>query len=590
MNRRKFLVVSIGRVLILLALLASLATVIGLAAAAENVDLQMVAKIRTEEFQNSKVMEIMSELCDRIGPRVTGSPAMKKANEWTRDQLTAWGMSNAHLESWDFGRGWSNDYISVRVVSPYTATLIAVASAWTPGTSGPVRGQAVRLKVQAEEDLQKYKGKLAAAVIMNSEPREVRPHETAEFRRYDDKDLEGIARFDIIPPARGGAGARARQQPLDPQQAQRQRQLQQAITKFLSEEKPLAIINQSGQGDGGTVFGTGTGPYRKDQPPATTPQLTLAVEHYQRITRLLDRDVPVELELDIRSQFYEGDGLAYNTIAEIPGTDKKDEVVMLGAHLDGWHYGTGATDNAAGSAVMMEALRILKTLGVRPRRTIRIGLWSGEEQGLLGSRAYVSQHFAERQQAPGGARQPGAAPGAQRAPGAPAAAAAAGAPGAPGEPFGPGGRGGQGGRAQGPLTTKPEYSKISAYFNFDNGTGKIRGVYLQGNYLVRPIFQAWIEPFQDLGVTTLTLRNTGGTDHQSFDGVNIPGFQFIQDPIEYNARTHHSNMDVLERIQKEDLMQAAAVIASFVYHVAMRDEMLPRKPLPQQPQPQQPAR
>jgi Zn-dependent M28 family amino/carboxypeptidase len=254
----------------------------------------------------------------------------------------------------------------------------------------------------------------------------------------------------------------------------------------------------------------------------------MSVEHYGRILRMLEKKVPVQIEMDIQNKFYDNDLNSFNVVAEIPGTDKADEVVMLGAHFDSWHTGTGATDNAAGSAVMMEAVRILKAAKLRMRRTVRLALWTGEEEGLLGSRAYVTQHFADRAD----------------------------------------------------MKLKPEHSKFAAYFNVDNGTGSIRGVYLQGNEAVAPIFQAWMQPFKNLGMTTLTIRNTGGTDHQSFDAVGLPGFQFIQDPIEYDSRTHHSNMDVYERIQAPDLMKDAVIVASFVYHAANRDEKLPRKPLP----------
>ncbi len=529
--------------LVMVAALALTLTGIGFTASggpAEAVDLEMVGKIRAGEFHNSKVMEILSELTDRIGPRLTGSPNMKKANEWTREQFEKWGLSNAHLESWGpFGRGWSNEFTSVRMVTPTPATLIAVPKAWTPGTSGALRAKAIKVKLQTDEDLEKARGKLAGLIVLTADPRAVAPHDKAELSRYDEKELASIARFDITPGQRRG--------PFDREELLRRRQFQQKLNKFLAGEKAAAVIEASPRGDGGTLFVQGGGEYRPDSPQATVPALVMAIEHYGRIARLLDRNVPVELELDVRNEFHSSDPMAYNTVAEIPGTDKKDEVVMLGAHLDSWHGGTGATDNGAGSAVVMEVVRLLKALDVKPRRTIRVALWTGEEQGLLGSRAYVSQHFASRPE-PSDPQQR-KMPAYLR-------------------------------RDQGPLTLKPEQAKVSGYFNFDNGTGKIRGVYLQENAAVRPIFEAWIEPFRDLDVTTLTMKNTSGTDHLSFDGAGIPGFQFIQDPVEYDTRTHHSNMDVYERIQREDMMQAAAVMASFVYHAAMRDQMLPRKPLP----------
>jgi carboxypeptidase Q len=321
-------------------------------------------------------------------------------------------------------------------------------------------------------------------------------------------------------------------------------QFQKELAQFLKDEKAVALIEPSYY-DNGLVTMSGTRAYR-DGEPEGIPELNMAVEHYGRIARLLERKVEVELELNVQTKFHTSDPMAYNTLAEIPGTDKKDEVVMLGAHLDSWHGGTGATDNAAGVAAAMEAVRILKALDLKPRRTIRIGLWSGEEQGLLGSRGYVKEHFASRPEPTDPAQK--ALPEYMR-------------------------------RPTGPLTLKPEYKKVSAYFNIDNGMGKLRGIYAQENAGARPIFEAWIEPLKDLGATTVTMRNTGGTDHQAFDGVGIPGFQFIQDPADYFTRTHHTNMDVYERVQREDVMQQAVVLATFVYHAAMRDQMLPRKPL-----------
>jgi Zn-dependent M28 family amino/carboxypeptidase len=332
--------------------------------------------------------------------------------------------------------------------------------------------------------------------------------------------------------------------------------------EFFTAEKVAAVVDAS-RGDGGTVFVQSAGSY-KEGDPEVVPSLAMAAEHFGRVARLLEHGTPVEMELDVRNKFYDADPSAWDTIAEIPGTDKKDEVVMVGAHLDSWHAGTGATDNGAGCMVTMEAMRILQAIGVKPRRTIRIGLWTGEEEGLLGSAAYVEQHFGSRPENTDPAQKD--LPSFMRKPGT-------------------------------PLTLKPEQKKVSAYFNLDNGTGKIRGIYLQENAAVAPIFTAWMAPFRDLGVDTITYRNTGGTDHLSFDAVGIPGFQFIQDPIEYETRTHHSNMDVYERLQREDLMQASVVLASFLYDAAMRDEMLPRKPLPkdavmpeQKPEPKAPKK
>jgi carboxypeptidase Q len=510
------------------------------ASAGESVDLEMITRIRQEGLgRNSKVMETISDLTDRIGPRLTGSPNMKKANEWTKEQLEKMGLVNAHLESYGpFGRGWSEEFAYVRMVSPDTTMLIAAPEAWTPSTNGVVRGKAMKAKIETKEDIEKYRGKLAGQIVMLGDMREVKPHDEAEMQRYDEKRLEQIylyqatGRRDYTPPSR--------------EEMMRRRAFQRELNKFLMEEKPAAIIKPS-SGDGGTLFVASGGSYNKDDKETPSiPSFRMAIEHYGRVARLLDRNVAVELELESRTKFYDEDNKAYNTVAEITGTDKKDEIVMLGGHLDSWHTGTGATDNAAGVAVAMEAMRILKALGVKPRRTIRIGLWSGEEQGLLGSRAYAKDHLASR---PEPKDDGSGMPSFLR-------------------------------RDLGPLTLKPEWSKVSAYFNFDNGGGKIRGIYAQDNAAVRPIFDAWLEPFRDLGANTVSLRNTGGTDHLSFDAVGVPGFQFIQDPLEYGSRTHHSNMDVYERLQTDDMKQAAVLMAAFVYNAAMRDGMIPRKPLP----------
>jgi hypothetical protein len=523
------------------------------AAGPEPVDLEMVTRIRQEGFRNSKVMETLSELTDRIGPRLTGSPSLKKANEWTREQLEKWGLANSHLESWGpFGRGWSAEFTSVRMLAPDVTMLNAIPRAWTPGTHGVVRGKVMRIKAATKEDLEKYKGKLAGMIVLTGDMPEVKPSTEPLSTRYSDERLQQIAQYQV-PGERGAMGYGGPN--MSPEELRRRREFARTLATFLAEEKPLAAIEPS-RFDEGLVTMSGTNAYRPgDKDPAPVVTLNMAVEHYGRVARLVEREVPVELELNVQTKFYDDDPMAYNTLAEIPGTDKKDEVVMLGAHMDSWHGGTGATDNAAGVAACMEAVRILKALGIKPRRTIRIGLWSGEEQGLLGSRAYVSQHFAARGESTD--PQEKDLPVYMR-------------------------RGGK-------LTFKPEWNKVAAYFNIDNGTGKLRGIYTQENAAVRPLFESWIEPLKDLGLTTVTMRNTGGTDHLAFDGVGLPGFQFIQDPLEYGTRTHHTNMDVYERIQREDLMQQAVVMAWFVYNAAMRDQMLPRKPLPKD-EPATPAR
>jgi hypothetical protein len=514
--------------------------------AQEKVDLEMITRIRYEGFRNSKVMEIASGLMDGIGPRLTGSPNMKRANEWTRDQLTSFGLSNAHLESWGpFGRGWANEYVNVRLTSPDIAPLIAYAKAWTPGTNGVLKGKCIRVKIENKKDFDKYRGKLAGLIAIFGPDPEVKTITQPMFERLGEKELADIGQYQVP----------SEKQAFRFRQYIKRMQFIKELNKFLTDEKVLALVDHGyGSFGGGTVFVQSGGSWKIGE-TVTVPGITVALEQWDRIARLLEQKKDVELEMNVTNTFSDADPMQYNTVAEIPGTDKKDELVMVGAHLDSWHSGTGATDNGAGSVVMMEAMRILKALDVKPRRTIRIALWSGEEQGLLGSQNYVQQHF--------GSRPPIDEPDYK---GMPTLLR----------------------REAGPVTVKPEQAKVSAYFNVDNGSGKIRGVYLQENEAEAPLFEAWMQPFKDLGMTTLTMRNTGGTDHLSFDAVGIPGFQFVQDPLDYETRTHHSNMDVYDRLQTDDLRQAAVIVASFVYHAAMRDAMLPRKPiekaLPKEPE------
>ena len=506
-------------------------------ASPEKVDLEAITRIRYEGFHNSKVAELASGLMDSIGERLTASPNMKRANDWTRDKLAEMGLSNAHLEAWGpFGRGWANQYVNARMTSPDITPLIVYAKAWTPGTNGVVIGKCIRANIEDKKDFDKYRGKLTGMIVIFGPDAEVKPIVESPYKRLGDDDLAKIGEYQI-------PGERP---PFRLSEMLRRRQFIKDLNQFFADEKVLAVIDHSrGTSGGGTVFVQSGGSYKPGE-TTTIPQLTMASEQWNRIARLLDQTKDVSVELNVTNSFYDDDPMQYDTIAEIPGTDKRDEVVMLGAHLDSWHAGTGATDNGAGSVVMMEAVRILKALDVKPRRTIRIGLWSGEEEGLLGSQGYVEQHF--------GSRPPMDDPNMK---GMPTLLR----------------------REAGPVTVKPEQAKVSAYFNVDNGTGKIRGVYLQENEAVAPIFESWIRPFKDLGMTTLTMRNTGGTDHLSFDAVGIPGFQFIQDPIEYETRTHHSNMDVYDRLQPDDLKQMAVIVASFVYETAMRDQMMPRKPI-----------
>jgi len=517
-----------------------------------------IERIKDEGMNRSQVMQTLSYLSDVIGPRLTASPGMKRSNEWTRDQLTKWGLQNAHLEAWGpFGRGWSLKRFSAQVSEPLSIPLIAYPKAWSPGTTGPLTAEVVYVDAKDEADLQRFRGKLRGAIVLTGKMRDVKAQFEPMGTRRDEKDLLSLA---DAPEPRRGAGRRS-----TPEQ-----RAAQAFTcrkyQFFHDESAALLIDASRLGDGGTIFVQSatvpqpcvenpSGPNAPRQiqaydksAPKIIPQLVLAVEHYNRIARMIEAGEKVKMTIDLAVEWQDADPMGYNTIAEIPGSDLKDEVVMLGGHMDSWHAGTGATDNGAGVAVAMEAVRILQALNLKPRRTIRIALWTGEEQGLLGSKAYVAEHF-------GKIETPVAVAGAQASP-------------VPSPSPSP---------APGVLVTKPEYEKFSSYFNLDNGTGKIRGVYLQGNETVRPLFRQWLMPFRDMGAATLSISNTSGTDHLSFDAIGLPGFQFIQDEIEYDTRTHHSNQDVFDRIQADDMKQAATIMAAFIYNAAMRDEKLPRK-------------
>jgi hypothetical protein len=502
--------------------------------AEEAVDLTVVHRIRQEALQNSKVMDHLFYLTDVSGPRLTNSPGFFAAADWVVKQLGEWGIS-AHQEKWGpFGRGWTFTRFSAHLIEPQYAPLVGFPLAYSPGTSGPLAGDAMIAVINNEADFAKYKGTLKGKMLLLGTGRNLSMSLQPLASRRSDADLVELTQPPVGPnggPQPPGAAAAGPGGPNGPGGAANQ-QFQRALNRFLSDEGVAVVVRiGGGRSEGGTVFGQAAGS-RDPKDPVPPPTVVLTPEHYNRIARLLDRKIPVKLEFDIQARFLDDRTDSVNVVGEIEGGRKKQEVVIIGAHLDSWHGGTGATDNAAGSAVMIEVMRILKTLNLRLDRTVRLALWSGEEQGLLGSRAYVAEHFAARED----------------------------------------------------MKIKPDHAKVSGYFNVDNGSGKIRGVYLQGNDTMRPVFEAWLKPFQDLGASTISIRGTGGTDHLSFDAVGLPGFQFIQDPLEYDARTHHSNMDVYDRVQQADMMQMAAIVTSFVYNAANREEMLPRKPLPK-PQP-----
>lgn len=508
------------------------------ARAEEPVDLSMMTRIRDEGLHHSQVMDTVFHITDVIGPRLTASPQLKEANEWTRKQFEAWGLANAHLEGYPFGRGWEWEGCQVRMVSPRAAVLTAVPKAWTPGTNGPLRGEVMKAKITEEKDLEEYRGKVAGKILLVDEAKEFKQPEDAQFSRYSQEDLEKLSGFNTDAEERDWrAGAIKRWK------------LRRAINEFLEKEKVAAVIETSGRVNG-VVRVTSGGSWEPGE-SVGVPALVMMAEHYNQLLRLVDEGGKVELEIDVPARFLDGDGKAYNTVAEIPGTDKKDEIVMAGAHLDSWHAGTGATDNAAGSAVVMEAARILKSLGVKPRRTIRFVLWTGEEQGYYGSLAYVKQHFATRPET----RDPEQLKIPERY------------------------------RVDTwPLQLKPEHAKLAAYFNLDNGTGRILGIWGQGNAGAMKQFDQWGQAVKDLGWKNVSPRSVGQTDHGSFENAGLPGFQFIQERLEYNSRTHHSNMDTFDHVQKDDVIQQGAIAAVFAWHAANTPDRLPRKPLPAGPQ------
>lgn len=524
-------------IVFLLAFALSLPAVLAQGKQDDQLDYAMIGKIREEGLNRSQVMDHIIWLSDVYGPRLTGSPAIKQAGEWTMKKFNDWGLANAHQESWPFGKGWSLVRFSAHMTEPQVSPLIGYPKSWTPGTNGTITADVVYTPISSEADFEKYRGKLKGKVVLLQAARAVRMLDGRIVMRMTDDDIKE-AMTAPIPSARGQRGGGGS---VD---FARTMGLQTKIQAFLLEEGAAAIFDRGSDSDqaaggsdlswmaqhtdGGTIFVQSGGP-RDQNAGKVPPQVVLAVEHYNRMIRVLEKGVPVKVELNIQAQFHdEASSNGFNLIAEIPGTDLKDEIVMIGAHFDSHHSGTGATDNAAGSAAMMEAMRILKAVGAKPRRTIRVGLWGGEEEGLLGSRAYAKEHFGD-----------------------PAT-----------------------------MQLKPEHEKLSAYFNIDNGTGRIRGVWSQNNLGAQKVFESWAEPLRDLGVTIISPRSVSQTDHLSFDSLGLPAFQFVQERLEYNSRTHHSNMDTVDHVQRDDMVQMATVVAVFAYNAAMRNEKLPRKALP----------
>ena len=558
----------------------------------------IIERIKEEGLKRSEVMRTLAHLTERIGPRLTGSPSLRRANEWTRDKMTEWGLQNAHLEPWGpFGRGWTLKRFSAEAVEPQAFPLLAYPRAWSPGLDAPLTADVVLVEAKNEEELQKYKGQLAGKFVLAGAERELKPRFEPPATRLNEKQMLELA--DAPEPS-----LLPRRPPRPPASAEQiaAARFNDRRTQFLYEEGVAMLVGSSPGGDGGMLQfvqsasvpqAFDTPPDKRKSPwqadaPKLIPQIALSNDHYNRLARMIKQGEKVRLSVNLQVEFDDSDPMSYNTVAEIPGGDLKDEVVMLGAHLDSWHTATGATDNAAGVAVMMEAVRILKAVGVQPRRTIRVALWSGEEQGLLGSRAYVREHFGPLpapSPTPAAATQPAASAAAvaektgKTPPKRDARAAAARTPGVQPTPTPtptP---------AMGPRF-KPEHERLNIYYNMDSGTGAVRGVYLQGNEALRSIFRRWLLPFSQLKVgattytaTTITAANSGGSDFLSFDAVGLNGIDFLQDDLEYPTRTWHSNQDNYDRVVPEDLIQAATIVAAFVYNSAMMDGKLPRKPL-----------
>ena len=540
----------------------------------EKVNLDALAKIKAEASRQSQLMEVARNITTVSGPRITNSPNVRAAGDYARKKLVEWKLDDVHLETWNFGNGWTNDKFSIRLDSDPSLNLLAYSKAWTPGSNGPITAEAVDAVIRTEADFARLRGTLKGkfAMILPGPSSPLTPATaTLTYKRFSDEELAKMAAGQSAASAAAPAAAPAQPRPATPAAAETPAApapeagffawvenalsapaaqptgavaprpntpaspaiTRDRVTKFYFDEGVAAMIEPGPMTrDQAVVAVTATGetnPWKTDpKTPKVPPQIVIAADQYFKIMQLVTKGSNVSMTMDVKNTYVTTDPLALNVVADIKGTDKADEFVELGAHLDSWHLSTGATDNGAGVAVVMESMRILKAAGFPMRRTVRLGLWTGEEEGLLGSRAFVDKYFLNR-------------------------------------PI---------------MQTKAAHAKLSAYFNVDNGTGLIRGVYMQGNKDIMPIFDAWMAPFKSMGMTTLAPVSVGGTDHLSFDNAGLPAFQFIQDPIEYDTKTHHTNLDSYERLLADDLVKNATIVASFVYLAATRDELLPRKPLP----------
>jgi hypothetical protein len=515
-----------------------------IAAPQEQMDVETIIKIRNEILDNSEVMENISWLSDVYGPRLAGSPQAEEAKEWAIGKFEEWGLENIHEERFDFGKGWEVVRFHAHMIEPQVMPIIGYPRSWSSSTDGTVTAEVIYADITTAADLEEYRGNLEGKIVFMQPIREVEMLEGDLVLRMTEEMKEEARSTPINTGEGASGGARFGRGARGATGSGPDRRLSRnEISEFLLEQDAAVLIDRGSDStdasggsnlswrtqrtDGGTIF-VGSGGPRNENAGNVVPSATIAVEHYNRMMRILEKGVPVEMEVNIETRFHEeAQPNGFNLLAEIPGTDLAHELVIIGGHFDTTHAAVGATDNATGVAAMMEVMRVFKKLGIQPRRTVRIGLWGAEEQGLIGSREYVTRHFADRRME----------------------------------------------------DVKPDYDNLSVYFNLDNGTGRVHGIWIQGNLAVKPIFEQWMTMLDDLGMDTIGPRSVGGTDHGSFDAVGLPGFQFMQDRLEYNSRTHHSNMDFYDRVQAEDVIQQAVVAAVFTFNAAMRDEKLPRKPM-----------